>query len=112
MSEVKRFEYEWAGRPLVIEIGEVAKQANGSVLIRYGDTVILSVAVVSKTCKVLSDFGSFNLLWSKIDLTDPVNINNPLIDDDISIDKTEYEIKIYDSVDNKIYDVVSGIKIY
>ena len=28
MSEVKRFEYEWAGRPLVIEIGEVAKQAN------------------------------------------------------------------------------------
>ena len=30
MSEVKRFEYNWAGRPLVIEIGEVAKQANGA----------------------------------------------------------------------------------
>ena len=28
MSEVKRFEYNWAGRPLVIEIGEVAKMSH------------------------------------------------------------------------------------
>lgn len=76
-------------------------------------SVNFSIGYMSnKKYKVLSDFGSFNLLWSKIDLTDPVNINNPLIDDNISIDKTEYEIKIYDSVDNKIYDVISGIKIY
>ena len=33
------FETTFAGRPLVVEIGQVAKQANGSVLVRYGDTV-------------------------------------------------------------------------
>ena len=44
MSEVKRFEYEWAGRPLVVEIGEVAKQANGSCLVTYGGSTVLSAA--------------------------------------------------------------------
>ena len=34
MSEVKTFEFNWAGRPLKIEIGEVAKQANGACLVR------------------------------------------------------------------------------
>ena len=37
-----------AGRPLSVEIGELAKQANGAVLVRYGDTVVLSAAVASK----------------------------------------------------------------
>ena len=42
MSEVKRFEMEWAGRPLKVEIGEVAKQANGACLVTYGESVVLS----------------------------------------------------------------------
>ena len=33
---------------LTIEIGQLAKQANGAVLVRYGDTVVLSTAVASK----------------------------------------------------------------
>lgn len=37
MSEVKRFEYTWAGRPLIVEIGEVAKQANGACMVTYGE---------------------------------------------------------------------------
>ena len=45
MSEVKRFEYDWAGRKLVVEIGEVAKQANGAAMVHYGDSVVLSTAV-------------------------------------------------------------------
>nr|MCR5462273.1 polyribonucleotide nucleotidyltransferase [bacterium] len=45
MSEVKRFEYDWAGRKLVVEIGEVAKQANGAAMVYYGDSVVLSTAV-------------------------------------------------------------------
>ena len=44
MSDVKRFEYDWAGRPLVIEIGEVAKQANGACLVQYGESTVLSAA--------------------------------------------------------------------
>ena len=38
----------FAGRPLVVEVGQVAKQANGAVVVRYGDTTVLSTAVMSK----------------------------------------------------------------
>ena len=39
------FEMTFAGRPLVVEVGQVAKQANGAVVVRYGDTTVLSTAV-------------------------------------------------------------------
>jgi len=42
----KVYEYDFLGRKLVVETGELAKQTNGSVLVRYGDTVILSVCVM------------------------------------------------------------------
>ena len=45
----KVFELDFHGRKLVVEHGELAKQADGSVLVRYNDTVILTAAVVSKT---------------------------------------------------------------
>ncbi|KHF30975.1 Polyribonucleotide nucleotidyltransferase [Anoxybacillus sp. BCO1] len=45
------FSIDWAGRPLTVEIGELAKQANGAVLVRYGDTVVLSTATASKRTK-------------------------------------------------------------
>ncbi|UBH23306.1 polyribonucleotide nucleotidyltransferase [Macrococcus armenti] len=47
-QEKKVFKTEWAGRPLIIETGQLAKQANGAVLVRYGDTVVLSTATASK----------------------------------------------------------------
>lgn len=50
------FEFDFRGRKIVVEHGELAKQAHGSVLVRYGDTVILSTTVVSKTANILSDF--------------------------------------------------------
>ncbi|QQD85708.1 polyribonucleotide nucleotidyltransferase [Jeotgalicoccus sp. ATCC 8456] len=52
------FETTWGGRPLKVEYGEMAKQANGSVLVRYGDTVVLSTATASKEPK---DIGFFPL---------------------------------------------------
>ena len=52
----KIFELDFHGRKLVIEHGELAKQADGSVLVRYNDTVVLTAAVVSKTVNLLSDF--------------------------------------------------------
>lgn len=42
------FEMTFEGCPLVVEVGQVAKQANGAVVVRYGDTTVLSVAVMSK----------------------------------------------------------------
>ena len=50
------FELDFHGRKLVVEHGELAKQADGSVLVRYNDTVILTAAVVSKNVNLLSDF--------------------------------------------------------
>ncbi len=52
----KIFELDFHGRKLVVEHGELAKQADGSVLVRYNDTVVLTAAVVSKTVNLLSDF--------------------------------------------------------
>lgn len=51
MSEKKVYSYEWGGRLLQVEIGQLAKQANGAVLVRYGDTVVLTAAVVTKQAK-------------------------------------------------------------
>jgi polyribonucleotide nucleotidyltransferase len=47
---------DWAGRPLRIEFGEVAKQADGAALVYYGDTVVLSTATASKQPKDSSFF--------------------------------------------------------
>lgn len=51
MSEKQVFKTTWGGRPLQVEVGQLAKQANGAVLVRYGDTVVLSAAVASKEAK-------------------------------------------------------------
>ncbi|BCA86583.1 polyribonucleotide nucleotidyltransferase [Enterococcus saigonensis] len=45
------FKTTWGGRVLQVEVGQLAKQANGAVLVRYGDTVVLSAAVASKEAK-------------------------------------------------------------
>lgn len=50
------FELDFHGRKIVVEQGELAKQATGSVLIRYNDNVILTAVVVGKTANLLSDF--------------------------------------------------------
>lgn len=47
---------DWAGRKLTVEIGQLAKQANGACLIRYGETAVLSTATASKEPKSLSFF--------------------------------------------------------
>jgi len=57
MAEDKQiFSMEWAGRQLTVEIGQLAKQANGAVLIRYGETAVLSTATASKEPKNLDFF--------------------------------------------------------
>ncbi|WP_246939812.1 polyribonucleotide nucleotidyltransferase [Bacillus pinisoli] len=55
-QEKQVFSTIWAGRPLTVEVGQLAKQASGAVLIRYGDTAVLSSATASKEPKDLSFF--------------------------------------------------------
>lgn len=50
------FSIDWANRKLTVEIGHMAKQANGAVFVRYGDTVVLSTATASKEPKDLPFF--------------------------------------------------------
>ena len=61
----KVFEREFFGRKLIVETGELAKQAQGSVLVRFGDTVILSTVVVSKNANLLSDFFPLMVLYQE-----------------------------------------------
>ena len=63
--EKKIFELDFRGRKIVVEHGELAKQAHGAVLVRYGDTVILSTAVVSKNANILSDFFPLMVLYQE-----------------------------------------------
>jgi len=59
------FKMNFRGRELIVEHGEVAKQAHGAVLVRYGDTVILSTAVVSSNANLLSDFFPLMVLYNE-----------------------------------------------
>ncbi len=52
----REFELEFGGKTLKVETGELAKQAGGSVLIRYGDTVVLSAATASSKAKDIDFF--------------------------------------------------------
>ncbi|MEG1892714.1 MAG: polyribonucleotide nucleotidyltransferase [Bacilli bacterium] len=60
----KVFKLDFLGRSLVVETGELAKQTNGSVLVRYGDTVVLSVSVMGKTM-MTQDFFPLQVLYQE-----------------------------------------------
>lgn len=59
------FKLNFRGRELIVEHGELAKQAHGAVLVRYGDTVVLSTAVVSTNANILSDFFPLMVLYQE-----------------------------------------------
>jgi len=53
---IKKVEVDFHGRPLSIEVGRMAKQADGAALVRYGETVVLVTAVAAKDLKLDTDF--------------------------------------------------------
>ena len=63
--EKKIFEFNFRGRKLVIEHGEVAKQADGAIVVRYGDTVVLSTAVVNNKANLTTDFFPLTILYQE-----------------------------------------------
>ncbi len=56
MFDYYRKELEWGGRKLLLETGKMARQANGAVLARYGDTIVLCTAVGNRSIKPGQDF--------------------------------------------------------
>ena len=58
------FEYDFQGRKIVVEHGELAKQARGAVLVRYDDTVILSTCVMSNNVST-ADFFPLTILYQE-----------------------------------------------
>jgi polyribonucleotide nucleotidyltransferase len=56
MFEIHRESIEWAGRTLTLETGHVARQADGAVLVTYGETTVLATAVSAKSAKPGIDF--------------------------------------------------------
>ena len=56
MFQVYRKELAWGGRPLVLETGRLARQADGAVLVTYGETTVLCTAVAMKSAKTAQDF--------------------------------------------------------
>ena len=58
------FEYVQRGRKFVVEVGELAKQANGAVLVRYDDTAVLSSAVCSNQV-MATDFFPLTVLYQE-----------------------------------------------
>jgi len=58
------FELNFDGRKIVVENGELAKQSNGSVLVRYGDTVILTAAVMSNNVST-ADFFPLTVVYNE-----------------------------------------------
>ena len=58
------FKLNFRGKTLIVEAGELAKQANGAVLVRYGDTVVLSCAVMSNNVSS-ADFFPLTVLYQE-----------------------------------------------
>jgi polyribonucleotide nucleotidyltransferase len=56
MFNYHKVEVEWAGRPLILETGKIARQADGAVLATYGETVVLATVVSMKEPKPGLDF--------------------------------------------------------
>lgn len=58
-------EIEWAGRPLKLETGKVARQADGAVIATYGETMVLATVVSAKSPKPGQDFFPLTVNYRK-----------------------------------------------
>lgn len=56
MFKITRKEIEWGGRPLVMETGRIARQADSAVLVTYGETSVLCTAHAARSVRPGQDF--------------------------------------------------------
>ncbi len=62
----KVFKLDFDGREIVVETGELAKQTNGAVFVRYGDTAVLSVCVMGKNSSITRFLSVTSIIPRKI----------------------------------------------
>ena len=78
MFDIIRKEIQWGGRKLVLETGRIARQADGAVLVSYGDTVVLCT-VVGLSVEDLSEAGGPFLGVNDCSFHQPVHPGQPLL---------------------------------
>src|SRR3990167_7286720 len=67
MFEIYRKELEWGGKKLTLETGKIARQADGAVVVTYGETVVLCTAVAAKTANPDTDFFPLTVVYQEKD---------------------------------------------
>src|ERR1700674_4880738 len=65
MFDIHRVEIDWGGRPLVLETGRIARQADGAVLATYGESTVLATIVSARTPKAGQDFFSLTVNYQE-----------------------------------------------
>ena len=65
MFEITRKSLQWGGRELTIETGKIARQADGAVIVTYGETQVLATAVGVKENDVTNDFFHLQFIMLK-----------------------------------------------
>ncbi|WP_370931746.1 polyribonucleotide nucleotidyltransferase [Bartonella sp. DGB1] len=65
MFDIKKIELEWAGRPLKIETGHIARQADAAVMVTYGETIVLATVVSEKESKEDQDFFPLTVVYQE-----------------------------------------------
>ena len=68
MFTINSKEMEWGGRPLVLETGKIARQADGAVMVTYGETKVLCTAVAQKSPKPGIDFFPLTINYQEKDV--------------------------------------------
>ena len=62
---IERVSVEFGGRPLIIETGKMAKQANGAVTVQYGDTIVLVTTGISREPREGFDFIPLTVIYQE-----------------------------------------------
>ena len=70
MFNIHRVELDWGGRKLTLETGRMARQADGAVLAKYGETTVLAAVVAAKQPKEEIDFLPLTVNYTK-NITQP-----------------------------------------
>src|SRR6201985_3544321 len=65
MFDIHSVEIDWGGRPLVLETGKVARQADGAVVATYGETVVLATVVGAQSPRPRIDFFSLTVNYQE-----------------------------------------------
>ena len=101
------FSMDFYGKKIQVEVGEMAKQANGSCLVRYDDTVVLSTACAGKEPKDV-DFFPLLLSYAVITMDEmKLYIDERKLNDDMKADLAKNNITIHPY--NAIYEDIKNL---